>query len=770
MFALTEGILLRSLAVPNEGQLVVGWRQLSNSTSGHWPFRTMDIDTLRAGSRRLESIAGVGYNDPSPLALVDGGSVTFVQGARVGGDFFRVLGAGPALGRTLTARDDVAGAENVLVITHGLWQRRYGASRDVIGRRLTFGGQPFTIVGVMPADVEYPRGVEVWATIAAMQTTTSNPTFRNAMRDELDLVARMRPGATLAQSAAELRIDGANPGSAARTWRCPGHRAGAGVLQGVAGGRRAPGAGRPVRRGRTGPLRRLRERGQPDAIARRGAARRVRGASRARRQPRTHGASDAAREPDAGGGRRRRRMAGQPPGPSRLAGAGSRRAAANRRHRGWRRRGAVRLHARGAGGHGDGPRAGALGGARQSGRLPPRRPHTRPGRSARQPSACRHPGRRGGGRRGGRRPVGSQPVDTAVDRRTARQRPAAPGVALAAAVRGTRAPCRSHEPAGGAAGDGARRDRSHAGQRDAVHWPRLGRAHLHRRRASTGAGRREPVAEPRGDSSQLLQGIRAAPRARPHVHRRRSRWRTAGRDRQRRRRAAHVAGPGSNRQAHQDGRRRFAGPVENRRRRGRANPLPRAARGARLDLRAGGTTAGLGTGRGGTQLVAAGGRRRVAAGTGSRPRSRDRGRADPAVRRAVGSAAGPAALQRAAGHGVRGRGARVADGRALRRHRRLRAPAAGGDRPADGAGRHRRRYPLVGAWRGASADRRGRPAGICRSDRLGARAARPAVRNRAAGSVGAGRRGAAAGRGRHPQHDGPARAAGRVEPATALRA
>ena len=175
-------------------------------------------------------------------------------------------------------------------------------------------------------------------------------------------------------------IDGADPGSAARTGRCPGHRAGAGVLQGVARGRRAPGAGRPVRRGRTRALRRLRERGQPDAGARRGAARRVRGASRARRQPRTHGASDAAREPDAGGRRRRRRMAGQPPGPSRLAGAGSRRAAANRRHRGRRRRGAVRLRARGAGGHGDGPRAGALGGARRFVRVPPRRPHTRPGR------------------------------------------------------------------------------------------------------------------------------------------------------------------------------------------------------------------------------------------------------------------------------------------------------------------------------------------------------------------------------------------------------
>ena len=69
MFALIEGILLRPLAVPNEDQLVVGWRQLSDSASARWPFRTMDIDTLRAGSRRLESIAG---QPPKPGEILAG--------------------------------------------------------------------------------------------------------------------------------------------------------------------------------------------------------------------------------------------------------------------------------------------------------------------------------------------------------------------------------------------------------------------------------------------------------------------------------------------------------------------------------------------------------------------------------------------------------------------------------------------------------------------------------------------------------------------------
>ena len=106
--------------------------------------------TLRTSSRLLDGAAGIGWNDPSSITLGEGGSVVFIQAARVTGDFFRVLGARPMMGRVLTSQDDAAGAENVLVLTHGLWQRRYGGSRDVLGRRETIGGQPFTIVGVMP--------------------------------------------------------------------------------------------------------------------------------------------------------------------------------------------------------------------------------------------------------------------------------------------------------------------------------------------------------------------------------------------------------------------------------------------------------------------------------------------------------------------------------------------------------------------------------------------------------------------------------------------
>ena len=84
--------------------------------------------------------------------------------------FFDVLGAQALLGRTFTLADDHDGAEPVAVISHGCWQRQFGGVRDVIGRRITFNEQPFIIVGVMPPDLDYPSGVEIWRLTRSIPT------------------------------------------------------------------------------------------------------------------------------------------------------------------------------------------------------------------------------------------------------------------------------------------------------------------------------------------------------------------------------------------------------------------------------------------------------------------------------------------------------------------------------------------------------------------------------------------------------------------------
>ena len=132
---------------------------------------------------------------------VEDGAASYVHGALVTGAYFEVLGINPFLGRALTRADDVAGAENVIVISHGLWKRRYGGARDTIGRRLTLGGTAFTIVGVMPPGLDYPSGVEVWRTVRSLPT---GGVFGDAAHSEIDLIARLRPGVSIDQAASEL--------------------------------------------------------------------------------------------------------------------------------------------------------------------------------------------------------------------------------------------------------------------------------------------------------------------------------------------------------------------------------------------------------------------------------------------------------------------------------------------------------------------------------------------------------------------------------------
>jgi putative ABC transport system permease protein len=215
-FALVQGVLLRPLPVRDQDRLVVMWSELAGS--GHWAFSTDDFDVLRRGSRTLAGAAGVGYNGALPVAIADDRGATYFRTASVTGNFFAVLGVEPLLGRATRDADNVAGAERVLVISHGLWQRRYGGAADVIGRRVLVQRQPFTIVGVMPRDVEYPRGVEAWTPIAAAMATRTNAAFQVTV----DIIGRLAADATIAQATSELNTLWAQIAADPRTPRLTG--------------------------------------------------------------------------------------------------------------------------------------------------------------------------------------------------------------------------------------------------------------------------------------------------------------------------------------------------------------------------------------------------------------------------------------------------------------------------------------------------------------------------------------------------------------------
>jgi putative ABC transport system permease protein len=204
MFTLVEGVLLRPLPVRDQRSLLVAWGENPAAAVAHWPLDARQLDALSRESRVLEKVAGASYYGVGSGVVFENGTASYLSATSVTGGFFEVLGVGPVLGRALEPADDRPGAENVLVITHALWQRRYGGSRDVLGRRLQLGDQSFTIVGVMPRDVAYPRGVEAWMTLAADASRVRNPAFREGLLRDVDLVARLQPGTTLEQARSEL--------------------------------------------------------------------------------------------------------------------------------------------------------------------------------------------------------------------------------------------------------------------------------------------------------------------------------------------------------------------------------------------------------------------------------------------------------------------------------------------------------------------------------------------------------------------------------------
>src|SRR5205814_7746726 len=115
-----------------------------------------------------------------------------VPGMRVSAGFFEILRATPLLGRTIQESDDVGGAPRVVVLSYGLWQRRFGGRMDALGQKIMLDGTPSDVIGVMPQDFAVPTiRADLYVPIRINPST--------APRDgrNYQSVARLKPGVTL---------------------------------------------------------------------------------------------------------------------------------------------------------------------------------------------------------------------------------------------------------------------------------------------------------------------------------------------------------------------------------------------------------------------------------------------------------------------------------------------------------------------------------------------------------------------------------------------
>ena len=194
VFTVADALLLRQLPVRDQDRLVVLWGQLPDQEFAY----SLGLDDAREFARRTRSLERVGYFasfGALPLPIRERDQISRLRRALVSGDFFDVLGARPLLGRALRAADDASGAAPVLVLSYGAWRQRFGGDTHVLGRQVVMydDGVPYTIVGVMPQGLDYPRGTDFWAPVKNGWSFLS-----------LDVIGRLAPGATAADARAEL--------------------------------------------------------------------------------------------------------------------------------------------------------------------------------------------------------------------------------------------------------------------------------------------------------------------------------------------------------------------------------------------------------------------------------------------------------------------------------------------------------------------------------------------------------------------------------------
>jgi putative ABC transport system permease protein len=195
IFSVVNAVLLRPLPYHHAERMVYVLEGSLSDPKFETSFSPQNFTDMRSRNQSFDSYSAFNYvsftltGDQQPEAL---------DGLLASADFGRAVGMAPALGRFFTAEEDAPGKDHVALIGDGLWRRRFGANPQIVGRNVQLNGEPYTIIGVMPPDFNFPSpSIEVWAPL--------NLSKYDRRHGFLQGVARLKPNVTVEQARADLR-------------------------------------------------------------------------------------------------------------------------------------------------------------------------------------------------------------------------------------------------------------------------------------------------------------------------------------------------------------------------------------------------------------------------------------------------------------------------------------------------------------------------------------------------------------------------------------
>ena len=205
MFNVVAAVLLAPLPYGDAGQVMMVWQFIPSLPVGDRlePIGGRQFAQMQQSVRSFKSVAGFRAR---ALNLGTGGDVERVNGIEATGDFFSTLGVRPELGRYFTRADERPQSTRPVVISDGLWRRRFGADRGVIGQIINLNAEPFVVVAVAAPGFAFPRGAEMPASFAFPERADAWIPIPPPMGgpEDLAIAARLEPGATISQARTEL--------------------------------------------------------------------------------------------------------------------------------------------------------------------------------------------------------------------------------------------------------------------------------------------------------------------------------------------------------------------------------------------------------------------------------------------------------------------------------------------------------------------------------------------------------------------------------------
>jgi len=197
IFSVVNAILIRPLPYHDPGRLVVIW---GANPQKSWYGNLVSFPNFQDWKNQNQVFENIAACRPTRFILMGKGQAQRIQGDRVSSNLFRTLGVQAVLGRTFSPDEENS---PVVVLSYGLWQRRFGSDPSIIGQTLILNSEPFTIIGVMPPDFWFPvfghiKADQLWM---PLEPTTNE---RNRKNNCLVLVGRLRPDVTLEQAQAEM--------------------------------------------------------------------------------------------------------------------------------------------------------------------------------------------------------------------------------------------------------------------------------------------------------------------------------------------------------------------------------------------------------------------------------------------------------------------------------------------------------------------------------------------------------------------------------------